>query len=157
MSQPEAYIVAIGRTAGGRRKGALADRHPVDLAATALDRFLARGGIDPTAVEDVIFGCVGQAGEQSTNVARNVALASSLPQIVPGVSIDRQYGSSQQALHFAAHALRRRGGRYGLLTMCEGGGMTNAVIVECLWRSRLAPVPRCRSCPAPALGWRTWR
>ncbi|WP_176590599.1 acetyl-CoA C-acetyltransferase [Sphingobium sp. EM0848] len=98
----EAYIVSVGRTAGGRRGGALSGYHPADLSATVLDALVDRSGIDPAAVEDVIMGCVGQVGEQSTNVARNAVLASRLPESVPGVSIDRQCGSSQQALHFAA-------------------------------------------------------
>ena len=101
----EAYIVAAARTAGGRRGGRLAGWHPVDLAAQILDALVARTGIDPGQVDDVILGCVGQAGEQSSNVARNAVLASSLPESVPGTSVDRQCGSSQQALHFAAQAV----------------------------------------------------
>jgi len=101
----EAYIVATARTAGGRRGGKLAGWHPVDLAAQVIDALVARSGIDPAAVEDVILGCVSQVGEQATNVARNVVLASKLPESVPGTSVDRQCGSSQQALHFAAQAV----------------------------------------------------
>ena len=101
----EAFIVAAARTAGGRRGGRLAGWHPADLAAQVLDALVARTGADPTLIEDVILGCVGQAGEQSTNIARNAVLASSLPESVPGTSIDRQCGSSQQALHFAAQAV----------------------------------------------------
>jgi acetyl-CoA C-acetyltransferase len=101
----EAFIVATARTAGGRRGGKLAGWHPVDLAAQVIDALVARGGIDPAAVEDVILGCVSQAGEQASNVARNAVLASSLPESVPGTSVDRQCGSSQQALHFAAQAV----------------------------------------------------
>ncbi|KQP05144.1 acetyl-CoA C-acetyltransferase [Pseudorhodoferax sp. Leaf265] len=101
----EAFIVAATRTAGGRRNGRLAGWHPADLAAQVLDALVARTGADPALVEDVIMGCVGQAGEQSTNVARNAVLASRLPESVPGTSIDRQCGSSQQALHFAAQAV----------------------------------------------------
>lgn len=98
----EAYIVAAGRTAGGRRRGRLASVHPVDLAAQLLDELIDRAAIDPALVEDVVMGCVGQGGEQSQNVARNAVLASRrLPESVPGVSVDRQCGSSQQALHFA--------------------------------------------------------
>jgi len=100
-----AYIVAAIRTAGGKRGGRLSGWHPVDLAAKVLDALVERTGIDPAAVEDVIMGCVGQAGEQSTNVARNAVLASTLPESVPGTSVDRQCGSSQQALHFAAQAV----------------------------------------------------
>jgi len=102
----EAYIVAATRTAGGRRGGRLAGWHPVDLAAQVIDALLERSGADPELVEDVIMGCVQQAGEQSTNVGRNAVLASRLPESVPGTSVDRQCGSSQQALHFAAQAVK---------------------------------------------------
>jgi acetyl-CoA C-acetyltransferase len=101
----EAYIVAAARTAGGRKGGRLAGWHPADLAATVLDALVERSGADPAQIEDVIMGCVMQAGEQSNNVARNAVLASKLPESVPGTSIDRQCGSSQQALHFAAQAV----------------------------------------------------
>lgn len=101
----EAYIVAAVRTAGGRRGGRLSGWHPVDLAAQVLNGLLDRTGIDPALVEDVIMGCVSQIGEQSNNVARNAVLASKLPESVPGTSVDRQCGSSQQALHFAAQAV----------------------------------------------------
>lgn len=101
----EAYIVAAARTAGGRKGGRLAGWHPADLAAQVLDALVQRTGADPAMIEDVIMGCVGQAGEQSTNIARNAIMASSLPESVPGTSVDRQCGSSQQALHFAAQAV----------------------------------------------------
>lgn len=105
MSASQAYIVALGRTAGARRNGKLAAWHPADLAASVLDALVERAGIDPAAVDDVIMGCVGQAGEQSLHVGRNAVMASSLPQSVPAVTIDRQCGSSQQAIHFAAQAV----------------------------------------------------
>ena len=101
----QAYIVAAARTAGGRKGGRLSGWHPADLAGSVLDALIARTGMDPALVEDVIMGCVGQAGEQSTNIARNAVLASSLPESVPATSVDRQCGSSQQALHFAAQAV----------------------------------------------------
>ncbi len=101
----EAYIVEAVRTAGGRRGGALKDWHPADMAARVLDTLVERTGIDPTAIEDVIMGCVSQAGEQAANVARAAVMASKLPQSVPGVSVDRQCGSSQQSIHFAAQAV----------------------------------------------------
>ena len=101
----EAYIVAAVRTAGGRRGGRLSGWHPVDLAAKVLDELIARAHCDPALVEDVVLGCVSQVAEQSTNVARNAVLASKLPESVPGTSLDRQCGSSQQALHFAAQAV----------------------------------------------------
>jgi acetyl-CoA C-acetyltransferase len=102
---PEAYIVAAARTAGGRRGGALRDWHPADMAAEVLDALIERSGLDPALVEDVIMGCVGQAGEQAFHIGRNAVLASSLPTSVPAVTIDRQCGSSQQAVQFAAQAV----------------------------------------------------
>jgi acetyl-CoA C-acetyltransferase len=101
----EAFIVAAARTAGGRRNGKISGWHPADLAAQVLDALIERTGCDPALVDDVIMGCVGQAGEQATNIARNAILASKLPESVPGTSVDRQCGSSQQALHFAAQAV----------------------------------------------------
>ncbi|MES1946289.1 acetyl-CoA acetyltransferase [Salinisphaera sp. C84B14] len=101
----DAYIVSALRTAGGRRGGRLAGWHPVDLAATLIDGLVERSQASPDTIDDVILGCVGQVGEQAANVARNAVLASSLPESVPGTSVDRQCGSSQQALHFAAQAV----------------------------------------------------
>ncbi len=101
----EAYIVEAVRTAGGRRNGRLAGMHPADLGAAVLNAVVDRSGIDPAAIEDVIMGCVTQAGEQSVQVGRNAVLASKLPTSVPAVTIDRQCGSSQQALQFAAQAV----------------------------------------------------
>jgi acetyl-CoA C-acetyltransferase len=86
----EAYIVAAARTAGGRRNGRVSGWHPADLGGRLLDSLIERSGADPALVEDVIMGCVGQAGQQSTNIARGAILASKLPESVPGVSIDRQ-------------------------------------------------------------------
>lgn len=102
---PEAYIVDAVRTAGGRRNGALSGWHPAELAGEVLSQLVERVGIDPTAIDDVIVGCVTQAGEQSLHIGRNAVLASRLPDCVPAVSIDRQCGSSQQSLHFAAQAI----------------------------------------------------
>ena len=101
----EAFIIDAVRLAGGRRKGRLANIHAVDLGAMSLNAIVARTDFDPAAIDDVIFGCVTQASEQSWHVGRNCVLASSLPQSVPAVTIDRQCGSSQQALHFAAQAV----------------------------------------------------
>ena len=101
----EAYIVEAARTAGGKRKGSLAGVHPADLGAAVVDALVARSGVDPAAIDDVILGCVTQGGEQAFAFGRNVVLASSLPDSVPAVTIDRQCGSSQQALHFAAQAV----------------------------------------------------
>jgi acetyl-CoA C-acetyltransferase len=101
----QAFIVAALRTAGGRKGGRLAGWHPADLAAQMLDALVARLALDPALIDDVIIGCVSQVGEQTFNVARNAILASGLPESVPGVTVDRQCGSSQQALHFAAQAV----------------------------------------------------
>lgn len=101
----EAYIVEAVRTAGGRRGGALAGWHPADMAGEVLNALIDRTGLDPAAVEDVIMGCVSQVGEQSFHIGRNAVLASKLPDSVPAVSIDRQCGSSQQAIQFAAQAV----------------------------------------------------
>jgi acetyl-CoA C-acetyltransferase len=102
----EAYIVDAVRTAGGKRGGKLAGVHPVDLAAQVLDAIVARTGIEGAAVEDVIMGCVMQGGQQAGQVGRNAVLAArNLPDSVPAVSIDRQCGSSQQAMQFAAQAV----------------------------------------------------
>ena len=102
---PEAYIVQAVRTAGGKRGGALKDWHPADMGAAVLNALVERSGIDPSRIEDVIVGCVGQVGEQSFQIGRNMVMASTLPNCVPAVSIDRQCGSSQQSLHFAAQAV----------------------------------------------------
>ena len=101
----EAYIVAATRTAGGRKGGQLSGWHPADLAAQVIDELVRRTRADPARVDDVIMGCVSQIGEQSTNIARNAVLASGLPETVPATSVDRQCGSSQQAIHFAAQAV----------------------------------------------------
>jgi acetyl-CoA C-acetyltransferase len=98
----EAYIVAAARTAGGRRGGRVSGWHPADLAGNVLDELVKRAGADPKAIEDVIMGCVSQFGQQSGNIGRNAVMASNLPESVPATSVDRQCGSSQQALHFAA-------------------------------------------------------
>ncbi len=100
-----AVIVDAVRTPIGRRNGAFKDLHPVDLAAIPLEAIVKRNDLDPELIEDVIMGNVSQTGEQSYNVGRNAALAAGLPESVPGVTIDRQCGSSQQSVHFAAQAV----------------------------------------------------
>jgi len=100
-----AVIVDAVRTALGRRNGALRDWHPVDLTAHVLRSLVERTGLDPGTVDDVIAGCVSQTGEQGLNVARNAALAAGFPESVPGTTVDRQCGSGQQALHFAAQGV----------------------------------------------------
>lgn len=100
-----AYIVAAVRTPGGRRDGRLSRVHPADLGGKVIDALLDRTGIDPEQVDDVIFGCVSQIGPQTFNMARTAILASRLPVSVAGVTVDRQCGSGQQAIHFAAQAI----------------------------------------------------
>ena len=100
-----AVIVDAIRTPLGRRNGKLKDWHPVDLAAETLKALVDRTGIDPGLVEDVVMGCVMQVGEQGVNVARNAVLAAGWPEDIPGTTVDRQCGSSQQAAHFAAQGV----------------------------------------------------
>ncbi|MFZ4517445.1 MAG: thiolase family protein [Microthrixaceae bacterium] len=102
---PEAVIVDIVRTAGGRRNGALSGWHPVDLAAETLKALAERNSLDPALVDDVIMGCVMQAGAQALNVGRNAVLAAGWPESVPSTTVDRQCGSSQQSAHFAAQGV----------------------------------------------------
>ena len=101
----EAYIINAVRTPGGRRDGSLSKWHPADLGALVLDELVARSEVPSDLVDDVIFGCVGQSGAQAGNLARTAVLSSSFPESVPGTTVDRQCGSSQQALHFAAQAV----------------------------------------------------
>src|ERR671917_417020 len=98
----DAVIVDAVRTPIGKRNGGLSGVHPTDLSAHVLQSLAGRTGIDPALVEDVIWGCVSQVGEQTYDIARNAVLAAGWPESVPGVTIDRQCGSSQQAVHFAA-------------------------------------------------------
>ncbi len=101
----DAVIVEAVRTPVGKRNGALSGVHPVDLSAHILKTLAERSGIDPAAVDDVIWGCVSQFGEQTFDIARNAVLAAGWPLSVPGVTVDRQCGSSQQSVHFAAAGL----------------------------------------------------
>jgi len=117
----DAVIVEAVRTPvgiGKPGKGALSGVHPVDLSAHVIDALITRSGVDPQHINDVIWGCVSQVGEQSANVARNSALAAGLPESVTGVSIDRQCGSSQQAVHFAAAAVMS-----GQMDVVSAGGV----------------------------------
>ena len=100
-----AVIVDAVRTAGGRRDGVLSGWHPADLSAETLKALVERTGIDPALVDDVVMGCVTQVGDQSANIARNAVLAAGFPESVPGTTVDRQCGSSQQAVHFAAQGV----------------------------------------------------
>ena len=112
----DAVVVDVVRTTLGKRKGALANWHPADLLGFALTSLVGRTGVDPELVDDVIGGCVTQAGEQSTNVTRNAWVAAGLPQQVPATTVDRQCGSSQQAMHFAAAGVKA--GQYDLVVAC---------------------------------------
>lgn len=114
----KAYIVEAVRTAGGKRDGKLSLWHPADLGATVLNELVQRLDMDPSLVDDVIFGCVDQVGAQSGNIARNAVLSSSFPESVPGTSVDRQCGSSQQAIHFAIQAVMS-----GTQDIVIGGGV----------------------------------
>ena len=101
----DAYIVAAQRSAGGRKNGRLSKIHPIDLGAMVVDALVEKSGVAIEEIDDLIFGCVSQVGAQSSNIARNVCLASVLGEAVPGTTVDRQCGSGQQALHFAAQAV----------------------------------------------------
>jgi acetyl-CoA acyltransferase len=126
--QREAVIVDTVRTAFGKRGGALANWHPVDLLAFALTNLVERTGIDPGQVDDVIGGCVTQVGEQSTNVARNGWVAAGLPQHVPATTVDRQCGSSQQAMHFTAAGVIS--GQYDLAVACGVESMSRVPLAS---------------------------
>ncbi|MFI6389391.1 acetyl-CoA C-acetyltransferase [Nonomuraea sp. NPDC050540] len=120
----EAYVVGAVRTPVGRRNGGLAAAHPADLGAHVLKELVQRTGIDPAAVEDVVFGCVDTVGPQAGDIARTCWLAAGLPEQVPGVTVDRQCGSSQQALHFAAQAVMS-----GTSDLVVAGGVQNMSMV----------------------------
>jgi len=124
----EAVIVDSCRTVFGKRAGALANWHPVDLLAYALTHLVNHTGVDPERVDDVIGGCVSQVGEQSTNVARNAWVAAGLPQSVPATTVDRQCGSSQQAVHFAAAGVVA--GHYDLAIACGVESMSRVPLAS---------------------------
>ncbi len=117
---PEAFIVDAVRTPVGKRGGGLAAVHPADLGASVLTALVERTGVDPAAVEDVVFGCVDTVGPQAGDIARTAWLAAGLPDHVPGTTVDRQCGSSQQAVHFAAQAVKS-----GAADVVVAGGVQN--------------------------------
>ncbi len=117
---PEAFIVDAVRTPVTRRGGGLAAAHPADLGAHVISELLTRTQVDPNAVDDVIFGCVDAVGPQAGDIARTAWLAAGLPEAVPGVTVDRQCGSSQQAVHFAAQAVLS-----GTASLVVAGGVQN--------------------------------
>src|SRR5215469_16872085 len=118
----EAVIIDAVRTPLGRRDGMLKSWHPVDLLAFTLRGLIDRNKLDPALIDDVIAGCVGQVGEQSLNIARNAVLAAGFPESVPATSVDRQCGSSQQAIHFAAQGVLA--GTYEIAIACGVESMT---------------------------------
>src|SRR5437588_7859524 len=124
MEAREAVIVDTVRTAVGKRKGALATWHPSDLLGLTLRSLLERNDVDPGTIDDVVGGCVTQSGEQGCNVTRNAWVAAGLPWHVPATSIDRQCGSSQQAMHFVAQGVMA--GAYDLAIACGVESMTRA-------------------------------
>lgn len=120
MSAPQAYIVEALRTPVGKRNGSLAGVHPADLGAHVIKAIIERTGIDPMVVDDVIFGCVDTIGPQAGNIARTAWLTAGLPLDIPGTTVDRQCGSSQQAIHFAAQAVMS-----GTQDVVLAGGLQN--------------------------------
>ncbi|CAN5798953.1 thiolase family protein [soil metagenome] len=125
---PEAVIVEAVRTAAGKRGGRLASWHPVDLLGATLAGLLDRAGVDPERVDDVIGGCVDQVGEQALNVTRNAWLGAGLPESVPATTVDRQCGSSQQALHFAAQGVMA--GSYDIAIACGVESMSRVPMMS---------------------------
>ncbi len=128
MGLREAVVVDARRTFFGRRGGALANWHPADLLAHSLTDLVQRTGVDPERVDDVIGGCITQVGEQGANVTRNAWVAAGLPQSVPGTTVDRQCGSSQQAVHFAAAGIVA--GHYDLVVACGVESMSRAPLAS---------------------------
>ncbi len=146
----EAYIVGAVRTAVGRRGGALSAVHPADLGAHVLRSLMERTGVDPGAVDDVVFGCIDTVGPQSTDIARTAWLAAGLPEHVPGVTIDRQCGSSQQAVHFAAQAVMS-----GTSDLVVAGGVQSMSQIP-LWYSGVAAVEKLGMTEGPFHGSTGW-
>jgi len=147
MTVREAVIVDTLRTPIGKRKGALATWHPTDLLAHALTALVERTGVDPALIDDVIGGCVTQVGEQGCNVIRNGWVAAGLPQSVAATTIDRQCGSSQQAVHFAAQGILA--GSYDLVVACGVESMTRAPMAS---NAGSKPVRLGRDDDSPSVG-----
>jgi acetyl-CoA acyltransferase len=150
----DAVIVDIVRTASGKGKpgGGLSSVHPVDLLATVLTALVERTGIDPARIDDVIGGCVGQAGDQALNITRTAVLAAGFPDSVPGTTVDRQCGSSQQAVHFAAQGVRA--GAYDMVIACGVESMSRVpMFSQMLDGAPLAPLSgRYPSLPPQGIG-----
>ncbi|MFE4702973.1 acetyl-CoA C-acetyltransferase [Streptomyces sp. NPDC056738] len=132
----EAYIVEAVRTPVGRRGGGLSGVHPADLAAHVLKALVERSGVDPAAVDDVVLGCLDTVGPQAGDIARTSWLAAGLPEEVPGVTVDRQCGSSQQAVHFAAQGVLS-----GTQDLVVAGGVQNMSRIPIAFASRQAAEP----------------
>ncbi|MFF3291056.1 acetyl-CoA C-acetyltransferase [Streptomyces sp. NPDC003023] len=147
----EAYIVEAVRTPVGRRGGGLSAVHPADLGAHVLTALMERSGVDPAAVEDVVLGCVDTVGPQAGNIARTCWLAAGLPQEVPGVTVDRQCGSSQQAVHFAAQGVLS-----GTQDLVVAGGTQSMSQIPIAFASRRAAEPLGLT-EGPYAGSRGWR
>jgi acetyl-CoA C-acetyltransferase len=147
----EAYLVEAVRTPVGRRGGGLAGVHPADLGAHALRELMTRAGVDPGAVEDVIFGCVDAVGPQAGDIARTCWLAAGLPEHVPGVTVDRQCGSSQQAVHFAAQAVLS-----GTCDLVVAGGVQNMSQIPIAYAS-VGATDALGLTEGPFAGSRGWR
>ncbi|MFI1863410.1 acetyl-CoA C-acetyltransferase [Streptomyces jumonjinensis] len=147
----EVYIVEAVRTPVGRRGGGLAAVHPADLGAHVLTALMERTGVDPAAVEDVVFGCLDTVGPQAGDIARTSWLAAGLPEEVPGVTVDRQCGSSQQAVHFAAQAVLS-----GTQDLVVAGGVQNMSMIPIAFASRQAaePLGLAQGPFAGSAGWR---
>lgn len=138
MDVSEAFLIEGVRTPIGRRNGGLSGVHPADLGATALTALIERTGVPPQDIDDVIFGCLDQIGSQAGNIARTSWLAAGLPDSVPGVTIDRQCGSSQQAVHFAAQAVMS-----GTQHLVIAGGVQSmsSVPISASWSTDTVPDP----------------
>ncbi|WKU48026.1 acetyl-CoA C-acetyltransferase [Streptomyces sp. VNUA116] len=147
----EAYIVGAVRTPAGRRGGGLSAAHPADLGAHVLRALMERTGVDPAAVEDVILGCVDTVGPQAGDIARTSWLAAGLPEEVPGVTVDRQCGSGQQAVHFAAQAVLS-----GTQDLVVAGGVQNMSQIPIAYAVHRAAVPLGLS-QGPFAGSEGWR
>ena len=132
----EAYIVEAVRTPVGRRKGGLSAAHPADLGAHVITALVERTGVDPSAVDDVVFGCLDTVGPQAGDIARTAWLAAGLPEEVPGTTVDRQCGSSQQAVHFAAQGVLS-----GTQDLVVAGGTQNMSMIPIAFASRQAAEP----------------
>src|SRR3954452_9008386 len=148
----EAYIVEAVRTPVGKRNGGLAAVHPADLGAHVLRALMERSGADPAAVEDVVFGCLDTVGPQAGDLARTCWLAAGLPEEVPGTTVDRQCGSSQQAVHFAAQGVLS-----GTQDLVVAGGVQNMSMIPIAYASRQAaePLGLTQGPYAGSEGWRS--